>query len=184
MTTKSKTRYALLGILSLYPMSGYDLKKFCDEAVSQFWNENYTHIYSVLKKLEKEGLAGKITEQTPGRPQKNVYHVTEKGRAELNEWLLLPVEPDPPRFELILKIVFSTDVPVQNIIEKIERYKLENEQALVSVIEGEKKIKSIAGTQGEKWASLWLIGINSGKHSYKAVVEWCDETLEILKGMK
>jgi len=184
MTTKSKTRYALLGILSLYPMSGYDLKKFCDEAVSQFWNENYTHIYTVLKQLEKEGLAGKLTEQTGGRPPKNVYHITETGRAELNEWLLQPVEPDPPRFELILKLVFSTDVPVQNIIEKIERYKAENELALENVKEGERKIKDIAGTQGEKWAYLWMIGINSGKHSYKAVIDWCEETLEILKGMK
>jgi DNA-binding PadR family transcriptional regulator len=184
MTTKSKTKYALLGILSLQPASGYGLKKFCDEAVSQFWNENYTHIYTVLKQLEKEGLAEKKPEQTMGRPPKNVYYITEKGQAELNEWLLQPVEDAPPRYELLLKLVFSTDIPIDNIIEKIKRYKAKHETALEKVLAGEKEIEKSTDSKSEKWLQLWLIGISSGKYSYKATIDWCNETLEILENMK
>jgi PadR family transcriptional regulator, regulatory protein AphA len=184
MPVKSKTRYALLGILNLSPMSGYDLKKFCDEGVSQFWNENYAHIYPTLRELEREGLAVAETAQTQGRPVKRIYHITGKGQKELNEWLLMPVEQAPPRYELILKLVFSTGVPVENIREKILRYKEQNEKALADVMAGENKIKNQPGANNLKWKQLWIIGINSGKYSYKAAIEWCDDTLEILKGMK
>jgi PadR family transcriptional regulator, regulatory protein AphA len=184
MTTKSKTRYALLGILSLHPASGYDLKKFCDEAVSQFWNENYAHIYSVLKELEAEGLARKQTEQTDKRPPKNVYYITPKGKKELNNWLLQPVRETPPRYELLLKLVFSTDIPIDNLINKIKQYKEEHIKALDLVKEGEKEIWSYPKAQGSKWARLWQIGVNSGKYSYKATIDWCDETLETLEEIK
>jgi PadR family transcriptional regulator, regulatory protein AphA len=184
MPKTGKTRYALLGILNMKPMSGYDLKKFCDEAVSQFWNENYAHIYPQLRGLEREGLATAETAQTEGRPVKRIYHITEKGKKELNDWLRQPVEPSLPRYELLLKLVFSTEIPLQNIREKIEQYKKENEQALEKVIEGEYEVRQQSGAKGEKWMQLWLIGINNGKHGYKAAIDWCDETLQILKGMQ
>ncbi len=51
MATTNKSRYALLGVLCMKPGSGYDIKKFCDKTISHFWNENYGHIYPVLKQL-------------------------------------------------------------------------------------------------------------------------------------
>ncbi len=40
--------------IPMKPGSGYDIKKFCDKAISYFWNENFGHIYPVLKQKGKE----------------------------------------------------------------------------------------------------------------------------------
>ena len=51
MSKENKSRYALLGMLSLQPMSGYDLKKFTEESTANFWQENYAQIYPILRQL-------------------------------------------------------------------------------------------------------------------------------------
>jgi PadR family transcriptional regulator, regulatory protein AphA len=183
MPTKSKTKYALLGILSLYPMSGYDLKKFCDKVVAQFWNENYAHIYPELKELEKEGLAVKKAEQTGGRPVKYIYYITEKGRNELKEWLLIPAKIPRRRFEFILKLFFSADVPVEKLIANVKRFKEEHEEILEKLIQSEKEIEQTK-TEEPRRAKLWLITVNAGEYDSMAMIKWCDETLETLETMK
>jgi hypothetical protein len=39
------SRYALLGMLSLGPGSGYDLKKRIEGSLAHFWSESYGQIY-------------------------------------------------------------------------------------------------------------------------------------------
>jgi len=184
MPVKSKTRYALLGILNLYPMSGYDLKKFCDQVVAQFWNENYAHIYPVLRELEKEGLATTRTAQTAGRPVKRIYSITEKGKQELKDWLLQPVEGPPRRYEFILKLFFSADIPVEHLVNVIQHDKEANQKALEIYGRSEKEAREGITDENEKSRKLILMTISCGRYNSEAMVKWCDETLEILKGMK
>jgi PadR family transcriptional regulator, regulatory protein AphA len=183
MPLTNKTKYALLGILNLYPMSGYDLKKFCDDVVSQFWHENYAHIYPVLKELEKSGLATKETVQTKGRPSKNVYYITEKGKDELKEWLLRPAEALPARYEFILKLFFSSDIPSEHLVNVIRQFRAENEKALEILARSERDAKADKTAENQKSIDLMLITINCGRHESEAMIKWCDETLEILKTM-
>jgi PadR family transcriptional regulator, regulatory protein AphA len=184
MPAKSKTRYALLGILNLYPMSGYDLKKFCDQVVSQFWNENYAHIYPVLRELEKEGLATTQTAQTEGRPVKRIYSITEKGKEELKAWLLEPAEALPRRYEFILKLFFSADVPAEHLTGVIRQYREINRQDLEMYRWNEKEAVEGITDENEKSRKLILMTISCGRYESEAMIKWCDETLEILKGMK
>ncbi len=72
MPKVNKTKFAILGMLSIAPMSGYDMKKRFDSSVAHFWNENYGHIYPVLGRLEKEGLVTKKTELPQGKPLRKV----------------------------------------------------------------------------------------------------------------
>jgi PadR family transcriptional regulator AphA len=183
MPMTSKTKYALLGILNIFPMSGYDLKKFCDSVVSQFWNENYAHIYPVLKEMEKEGLATTKAAQTEGRPLKHIYYITEKGQQELNKWLLVPVDIYKRRYEFVLKLFFSADIPVENLIKNIKHYKEDQEKALERLIESEKEIEH-EKIENPKRATIWQITVNGGKHESKAMIKWCNETLETLEEMK
>lgn len=52
----SQSRFALLGLLNLGPMSGYDLKQLIGWSIGHFWREGYGQIYPTLKDLEAEGL--------------------------------------------------------------------------------------------------------------------------------
>jgi len=179
MPRLSKTRYAVLGALTVRPGSGYDIKKLCDNTLSFFWAENYGQIYPVLKQLEEEGLVSKETEMTEGKPARNVYHITDEGRAELNDWLLLPVEPSTHRMELILKLVFAADIPASNLICKLEEKKAKEEKTLQYLEEAEGRLKD--GPQDRPGLHLWLAGISMGRHLSKASLDWCEETIAMLQ---
>ena len=174
----------MLGALSISPMSGYDIKKFSDVSISHFWNENYARIYPVLKEMEKEGLVTKITTHTEGRPSRNVYSITRKGVEELNEWLLQPIQYRPPREELLLKLFFSSSIPVENLREKI----LAEKEKYQNLVEEFKHIESVITTdnktKSQKGLPLWLTTINFGKCHGEAVIKWCNQTLKTLETMK
>ncbi|SFD03386.1 PadR family transcriptional regulator [Clostridium uliginosum] len=184
MAKVNKTKYALLGVLSLMSGSGYDIKKFCDSSIGHFWNENYGHIYPVLQKMEQEGLITKQVEQTEGRPSKNVYSITEEGSEELEKWLMLPVEHEPVRSELLLKIFWSTNIPVENITEKFQQIKEESEKNLLQYLNIENFLKTQKEKVDKKKIVLWMATVNYGKHAAEANLKWCEETLKILEEIK
>ena len=54
---EKRSKYAILGILSLGSMSGYDIKKMFEKSIGNFWSESYGQIYPLLKALVDEGFA-------------------------------------------------------------------------------------------------------------------------------
>jgi DNA-binding PadR family transcriptional regulator len=121
MAMKNKTQYAILGILSISSGSGYDIKKYCDTVISNFWNENFGHIYPVLNALQKEG----FVEQTDNNlyTRKKEYSITEKGKEEFLNWLVEPTEYKPARSEFMLKFLFSSNLPKEGVIKILKDYK-------------------------------------------------------------
>ena len=111
---KSKTRFAVLGILSCGPMSGYDIKKFYEQNVAGFWSESYGQIYPILKRLAQEGLATRSVHQQEGKPDRHIYAITEKGRGQLRQWLEAPTGPHIGRHETLLKLMFGQQISVKD----------------------------------------------------------------------
>jgi len=181
MPKVNKTKYALLGVLTVMPGSGYDIKKFCDYSISHFWNENYARIYPVLKEMEREGLVDKSVEQNEGRPQKNIYSITPLGEAELEQWLLEPAEETPARCEFLLKLFFADRIPRENLLQKIAAEKLKNEKLLEVYNQKAEHLAQSAETNSHKNLQLWLAAVNYGRCNAQASIRWCDETLESLK---
>ena len=184
MAVSNKTKYAILGVLSLMPMSGYDIKKFSDSSIAHFWNENYARIYPVLKEMEREGMVTKETMRNENRPPRNVYSITEQGRNELSQWLLQPAEERRLREELLLKLFFSEDVPLENLIAKIEAEKQRNQQYLEEYHRIEQFLVTDETTSKTRGLPLWLATLNFGKIFRQGIIQWCDETVESLKTMQ
>jgi PadR family transcriptional regulator AphA len=180
----NKTKYAILGMLSFAPMSGYDMKKSFDSSIAHFWNENYGHIYPVLRMLEEEGCVTKKSEQTKGKPQRNVYFITERGKKELRKWLLLPAERPTLRLELLLKLFFSQELPLENVVRKVEDERSFCDRTLKTFDEIESHIQNAHKDEGLTEATYWLITLRYGKSYYSAVREWCDETIRTLEKFK
>src|SRR3989441_13271562 len=117
---RNRTRYAILGVLSRRPMSGYDVKKLIERSIAHFWNESYGQIYPSLNRLADEGLAERRRERQRGKPDRHVYSLTSKGRAELLRWLALPARLGPVRSELLLKLFLCRPRPLANSAPHIE----------------------------------------------------------------
>ncbi|MGA2640921.1 MAG: PadR family transcriptional regulator [Spirochaetia bacterium] len=181
MPRANTTRYALLGVLQMTPCSGYDIKKICDMSISHFWSENYGHIYPMLKKLEAEGLVTKESKQTPGRPPKSVYMITQKGTKDLTDWLLKPVENHPMRFELMLKVFFGQNLPPEDVIAKL-RSERENHAAKLEAYRGiEDMLKNNEPQKSAPGLPFWLATLDFGGRFSRAMVEWCDDTIHAIE---
>lgn len=85
-------RYALLALLRVGPLSGYDLQKQFSLSVGHVWHAPDSQIYPELRKMETEGLI-EGEEQTRGqRGTRRVYHVTDAGQSAYAEWMRSPLD--------------------------------------------------------------------------------------------
>lgn len=80
-------RFALLALLSVDAMTGYDLHKRFDSSVGHVWYAPDSQIYPELRKMEADGVvtAREVPWGTKGT--KREYHVTEAGRDALRAWM-------------------------------------------------------------------------------------------------
>ena len=69
----------ILGLLSLGPRSGYEIKAAVDRSTRFFWAASYGQIYPELRRLEGEGLVEGEDAPNGGRARR-VYRLTSAGR--------------------------------------------------------------------------------------------------------
>lgn len=180
MALKNKTRYAILGILSIQSGTGYDIKKYCDTVIANFWNENFGHIYPVLNQLLKEDL---IKEESSPSPRKKVYSITEIGRNEFMNWLMEPAEYQPIRSEFLLKLTFSSNLAKDNILNMLTDYKQMHQEKLIKYRKIQDSLKAgISEITPERELFLYA-PLRYGILSTEAVIVWCDEILAALKNV-
>lgn len=179
---ETKSRYAILGMLGIAPMSGYDIKKEIGESVSNFWTESYGQIYPVLKTLVAEKLVTKTVRKGAGKPDRHVYSLTAAGREELRAWLAEEVStPKVERNELLLKLFFGEEVEAGVNVRHVERFR-EHQRELFEkyrMIEKEIKIRH----PDDPNLPYWLMTLSYGQHARRALLDWCDETLAKLNKM-
>lgn len=93
-------KHAILGFLTLSPMTGYDLKtQYFDGSVAHFWPADQAQIYRALEQMSQDGWVEAELHVQTARPSRKVYQITSAGTAELKAWLMesrpLPVERRP-----------------------------------------------------------------------------------------
>ena len=81
------TSRAILGLLSIVPMSGYDLVQAADAAVGRFWPVSKSQVYAELARLEPLGLVRGTEIAQERRPDKRVFRLTGRGEEALDAWL-------------------------------------------------------------------------------------------------
>ncbi|GCE21228.1 PadR family transcriptional regulator [Dictyobacter kobayashii] len=181
MPKENKSRYAMLGILSISPGSGYDIKKFMQQSTSNFWNESYGQIYPMLKKLVDEGLAVSHTEKQEGKPERYLYTLTKRGQQELTQWLAEPIEYSTERNELLLKLLFGQRARLADNLEHVRRYRQLNVELLAKYRGIEEYLQRECTEQPDQVYSL--ITVRYGIHRCLALLDWCDETLNALQAL-
>lgn len=105
----SGTSYAVLGLIGyLQPCSPYDLKRYLEQSVENFWPVPHTTFYAEPARLASAGYLE--VEQDPGGRRRKLYRLTEKGRRALAEWVSSPEAAQPQiRDELVLKLFLGAD---------------------------------------------------------------------------
>jgi DNA-binding PadR family transcriptional regulator len=120
-------RHALLALLSEGPKFGLQLRQEFEAGTGDVWPLNVGQVYTTLQRLERDGFVESDEGEEAG-PQKD-YRITPEGEAELAIWLRTPPDlSQPPRDELVIKVLVAMRVPgvdVHEVIQVHRRYVVE-----------------------------------------------------------
>ena len=83
-------KHGLLGLIKNNPKTGYELDKEFKESLAHFWQATASQIYYDLDKMEQKGWLTSERVMQEEKPNKRVYTITAKGRAEFLNWLSSP----------------------------------------------------------------------------------------------
>ncbi|MGO3483520.1 MAG: PadR family transcriptional regulator, partial [Cellulosimicrobium funkei] len=100
-------RYLVLGLLTVRPMTGYDLKRAFDTSVHHFWAADRSQLYRTLAALVDAGLAEVEVVPQESYPDRKVHTITAAGRAALRDWLAAPLEPEDAREPFLGRLFFA-----------------------------------------------------------------------------
>jgi PadR family transcriptional regulator, regulatory protein AphA len=177
----SSGREVLLGLLTVEPMSGYDLGQSIRASIGFFWNESYGQIYPNLKKLAAAGMVTAKTEKQKGKPDRQVYSITPRGRAHLEKWLAVEPQPEVPRNELLLKLFFGTQAGPDRVIAYVERMAKSEGSFLEKFRQIERELLSEMGRYPD--VPYWRMAARFGQLELEAHLRWAEETLTALRKM-
>ena len=80
----------ILTVLAHRPMTGYEIARSFDQALSHFWYASHQQIYRELARLNQDGLVVYRSVAQSGKPDKKRYSLTSAGRAALRKWVVAP----------------------------------------------------------------------------------------------
>jgi DNA-binding PadR family transcriptional regulator len=149
-TRERPAEYAILGLLiGDDPGShGYDLARHFspDQPLGEVLHLEPGMLYHNLKRLERGGLVTSMMVQEGSRPPKQVYQITDEGRAELGRWLQSPVAHTREiRLEFLVKLFFARKLD-PNIAAGLVRTQLETLRQLREALSA-KQSAAAAGEQ-------------------------------------
>lgn len=106
----------ILGMLMKKSSSGYEIKQSLEGLFNYFYQSSYGTIYPTLSRMEQEELITKENVLQEGKPNKNVYTITEFGRAKFNAYMLSPVENDSFKSDFLMRLFFGEYVGYDKVI--------------------------------------------------------------------
>ena len=164
-------RHALLALLSEGPKYGLQLRHEFEARTGEVWPLNVGQVYTTLQRLERDGLV--ISDGAEDGPQKG-YSITDAGMHALSDWLLTP--PDlmqPPRDELLIKVLVAVQVPGVEVHEVIQVHR----RHLVELMQSYTSVKASAA---EDEVALALV-VDAELFRIEAAVRWLDSAEDRLR---
>ncbi len=176
--------HAILGILNMMPMTGYDLNRFFNDSINFFYSAQMSQIYRELKTLEKNKLV--TVKEEPGckGPNKKIYTITPEGIVHLKEWLINEPEKidEDNRNTFLLRVMLSSNVGIEELYFQIKKRLKKYQIDLKALTEVQKKIPNYLKETGSDTQLLyWQITLSRGYHDIKSHIDWAEESLNILK---
>ncbi len=110
-------KHGILGLLNYGSMTGYEIDRTFKDSLSYFWSAQTSQIYRELQVLKKNGWATNEIIKQNGKPDKNLFTITESGKEELNRWLMEDKTEVAARSPLLMKTFFRGERSLEENIE-------------------------------------------------------------------
>jgi len=176
MAVSKQSRMAVLGGLSITPMTGYALREQIRDTLGHFWAESFGQIYPALSALEREGL---IERQPAARAGSSTFAITPAGSIRLRDLLAEAPQPAQPRNGLLLRLFFGRQLGegACRALVQDARARAETDLARMRRLRAE-----LQGDTGPD-APFILLTVLAGEHSAQASIAWAEEATRLLDGL-
>ena len=172
--TLTTTEAAVLALLAIEgERSGYDLVKLVGQAIGHVWAPARSQLYAVLPRLVKDGRATSRRVVQAQRPDKQLYAITDEGRAVLDAWLRT-VEPGATEtffLKLFVGGLASDDV----LVEHVEQFREDTAARLEELL----AIEPTNTRQGHDYYHWFLLRL--GIERQRLALAWADDVLAELR---
>jgi DNA-binding PadR family transcriptional regulator len=156
--------------------SGYDLLMLVRRSIGHVWAPAKTQLYAVLHRLARDGLATSRRVAQEQRPDKQLYRLTEDGRAALRAWLDDDTDPSQDSFYLRLFVGGLSDP--ERLLEQLEAFRgrTAEQLAVYRAIEP-------TNTRRDHDAYHWFL-LDLGIRQEELKLGWADEVLDALRALE
>lgn len=166
--------YAILGILSYKPMTGYDLKKIIQDSTFMYWSGNNNQIYKALSELHNKGMVTNVVEHQEGLPAKKIYRITSEGLAALKEWVLSPIEPTEIKKPFIIRLAWSMQLNSKELNALIDEYYNQVKMQLI-MEQRYRQDSNFSPNRTELETTLWSFIKDNIIRTYENELVWIEE---------
>lgn len=175
MARINKTQYAILGCLSIKPMTAYDIKHFMAKTTAYFWTEREGQLYPTLNELTEKQFVTFAEQEAAKVGTKKIYQITRQGQDYLQTWLAQPVEPQVYRNELLLKLFFGNHQSKDNNLTLLKTSLAELQHSLTLL----EAIELVHASHPRKL--FQKITLDYGITLLQAEMAWCRQSIALLE---
>jgi DNA-binding PadR family transcriptional regulator len=116
---------AILGLLSLHPLTGYELKKVFEGSVTLHWSGNNNQIYRTLVALHRQHLVSMEVQNQDKGPSRKRYTITAQGLDELRQRVLSAPEMPQLRHPFLVQLAWADALAGEELDALLARYEEE-----------------------------------------------------------
>jgi DNA-binding PadR family transcriptional regulator len=175
-------RHAILGFLSWTPLTGYDLKKLFADSEVLPWSGNNNQIYRALVELHDEDLVTRDVQQQESRPARKVYGITEKGRAELRQWLHSVPELPQLRDPFLIQLAWADQLSADELDTLLGTYEEELSVKLL-MLRAENQRHDVSPRRTPRETYLWAMITENRVLHFEQELAWVRKLREELREM-
>lgn len=163
-------------------MTGYEIMEVFRDSLNFFWKTQTSQIYRELQGLENKQWVHKTPVLQQGKPDKNVYSITEDGRKELLRWLAEDNTGLSPKAPILMKVFFMGERNREENIRFFKKFKKECEQFLKGLDPVPDYIKAYGNriSAGEK-SLYWQMTVDYGRRNMQMYIDWAQSCIDLLE---
>lgn len=172
--------YSVLGMLSLRPMSAYELVGGYGRSLGHLMRRSEAAIYAEPRRLETDGLVSHADVQR-GRRVVPIYAITDAGRDVLRSWLQSPTAFPQMDAEPAMRVVFADPHEAETLRATILAFREETLARMIGLRAIAAEYQSGAGPYPHR-APLVAMSGRFVADLFTTYLHWCEWALAWLDG--
>ncbi len=166
---------ALLGMISLQPSTGYDLKRRFATTSLGVYQPSSGALYPALERLEQRGLLASeaLPQAAHGRPRRR-YRLTDDGRQAHLDWLRQPIVPETVAQDLGLHLLRFVMMPQVLPADTVIGFLTSLRAALEGLVGGLERQAAAIDAAANPYPAL---AVEHGLAVHRASLAWADQAI-------